>query len=106
MRHLPTTKVVCFSRTIKGAGSFNDELTSSNRFSRGWAFTYSLMFPFSIHPDTIANLFLVIVTPSSGNTFGCRSALQVMTSLQNFYKRYVRLVNTCKEKADSASDPR
>jgi len=55
------------------------------------------MFPFSIHRDTIANLFSVIVTPSSGSTFGCRRALQVMTSLQNFYKRCVWLANACKE---------
>jgi len=95
----------CLSRTIKGARSFNDELTSANWFSRGWAFTNSLMFPFSIHPDTIANWFSVIVTPSSGNTFGWRRALQVMTSLQNFYKRDVRLANTCKKKARSPGDP-
>ena len=58
------------SRTIKGTRSYNGKLTSSNRFSRGWAFTYSLIFPFSIHSDTIANLPSAIITPSSGNTFG------------------------------------
>jgi len=85
-RDIPQLPKLCLSRATKGSRSFNCELTRSNRFSSGWAFTNLLMFPFSIHPDTIANLFSVIVTPSSGNTFGCRRALQVMASLQNFYK--------------------
>jgi hypothetical protein len=41
------------------------------------------MFPLSIHSDTIANWFSLIVTPNSGNTFWWRRAFQVMTSLQN-----------------------
>ena len=43
----------------------------------------SLMFPFSIHSDTITNCSPFIITPCSGSTFGWLRAFQVITSLQN-----------------------
>ena len=81
------------STISKGVRSLNGEHTSSNRFAPRCAVTYSLMFPCSIHPDTIANLFSAITTPIKGNRFGCRRALHVMTSLQNFYRGYIQSAN-------------
>ena len=42
-----------------------------------------MMFPFDIHSDTIANSVSVILTPRSGNTFGCRRAFHDTNSLEN-----------------------
>lgn len=40
-----------------------------------------------------------MITPRSGNTFGWRRDFQVMTSLQNLYKRCNQFVNTvCKDR--------
>ena len=58
-------------------------LTSSRRSTSGLFFKNWLMFPLFIHSDTITNRWLVIVTPSRGNTFGWRRVLHIMTSLQN-----------------------
>ena len=63
--------------------SLNRERTSSNRFASGCAATNWVMFPFGIHSDTIENSVSVIITPRSGNTFGCRRAFHVTNSLQN-----------------------
>ena len=46
------------------------------------------MFPLIIHSPTIANWFLLIVTPNSGNTFWWRRAFHVIASLQNIYVRH------------------
>ena len=46
------------------------KLTSSSRFASKCSFTNSLMSPFDIHFETIANSVADIATPSSGNTFG------------------------------------
>ena len=43
----------------------------------------SLMFPLTIHSETIAKSFFPIVTPNSGSTFGWRRVFHVTTSLQN-----------------------
>ena len=74
--------------TNKDVRSFRGELTSSNLFACRCTITNWLIFSFSIHSDTIANWFSVIITPSRGNTFGCRRAFQVMTSLQNLCEGY------------------
>jgi len=70
------------------------EVTSSNRFASRCALTNSLMFPFVIHADTIANLESPIVTPNSGSTFGWRRAFHVTTSLQNVYTGQHQLGDT------------
>ena len=57
--------------------------TSSNRFTSLCASTNSLIFPLTIHSETIAKTFSPIVTPSSGSTFGWWRDLHVTTSLQN-----------------------
>jgi len=44
--------------------------TSPNRFTSACTFTNSLIFPFSIHSDTMTNRFSDTVTPNSGSTFG------------------------------------
>ena len=59
--------------------------TSSNRFASLCALMNSLIFPFSIHSETIANWSLLIVIPRNGSTFGWRRASHVTTSLQNLY---------------------
>ena len=41
------------------------------------------MFPLGIHSDTIANSVSVMITPMSGNKFGCRRAFHDTNSLQN-----------------------
>ena len=48
----------------------NGNPTSSKRFTSLWALINSLILPFDIHSDTIANCISFIVTPSSGNKFG------------------------------------
>ena len=60
-------------------------LTSPNRFASGCTFTKSLMFPFAIQSDTIANWVSDVVIAMSGRTFGCRSVFHVTTSLQKLY---------------------
>ena len=57
--------------------------TSSNRFASLCALTNSLMFPFTIHSDTIAKWRPPITTPKSGSTLGWRRVVHVTTSLQN-----------------------
>ena len=75
-------------------GTLNGKLTSSNRFAPGWSFTKSLMFPFTIQSDTIANWFSDIVTPINGRMFGCRRAFHVTTSLQNLCAMYYQCTIT------------
>ena len=67
--------------------------TRSNRFASLCDLRNSLMFPFTIHSDTITNWESPIVTPISGNTFGWRRAFHVTTSLQNFYTGQHELAN-------------
>ena len=59
------------------------KLTSSNRFASLCAPMNSLMFPLTIHSETIAKSLFPIVTPNSGSTFGWQRLFHVMTSLQN-----------------------
>jgi len=59
------------------------KLTSLNRFASLCAPMNSLMFPLTIHSETIANSLFPIVTPNSGSTFGWQRLFHVMTSLQN-----------------------
>ena len=56
------------------------------------------MLPFVIHSDTMANRSPVMTTPISSNTFGCRRDFQVMTSLQNLYKKYGQFTDTHRER--------
>ena len=65
-------------------GTSDEEPTSLNRSASECILTNSLMFPFAIHSDTNSNRVSVIVTPISGNTFGCRRYFHVTASLQNF----------------------
>lgn len=44
--------------------------TRSSRFTSGRLLTYSTMFPFLIHSDTITNLPPAMVTPINCDTFG------------------------------------
>jgi len=93
----PHSNVFELSEGIIGCscGQRKEDLTSSNRFAPLCALTNSLMFPFAIHSDTIANWELPIVTPNSGSTFGWRRAFHVTTSLQNLYiNRHRQLINT------------
>jgi len=71
------------SVTCEECRSLNRERTSSNRFASRCAATNWFMFPFGIHSDTIENSVSVIITPRSGNTFGCRRAFHDTNSLQN-----------------------
>ena len=48
----------------------------------------SLIFPFAIQCDTIANRFSDIITPTSGRMFGCRRDFHITASLQNFCAKY------------------
>jgi len=57
--------------------------TSSNRFASLCAPMNSLIFPLTIHSETIAKSLFPIVTPNSGSTFGWKRLFHVMTSLQN-----------------------
>ena len=68
-----------------GCDQWKQDLTSSNLFTPLCALTNSLIFPFAIHSDTIANRGLPIVAPNSGSIFGWRRAFHVTTSLQNIY---------------------
>ena len=43
----------------------------------------SVMFPLTIHSETIAKTFFPIVTPNSGSKFGWQRLFHVTTSLQN-----------------------
>ena len=72
-------------------------LTSFNRFTCGCVLTKSLMFPFTIQSDIIANRVLDIVTPISGRTFGCWRVFHVMTSLQNLCTVYCQCTGRRKE---------
>ena len=73
-----------YERDVKSEIS-NENHTSGNRSATGFSFTNSLMFPFAIQSETIANCASVIITPTSGRIFGWSSVLHVTTSLQNFY---------------------
>ena len=81
----------CSSRTIinNKRRTANKKRTSLNRSALGSAFTNPLIFPFTIHSETITNRFSVIVTPNRGSTFGWRRAFHVTTSPQNLYKWHV-----------------
>ena len=57
--------------------------TSLNRLTSLLARVNSLIFPFTIHSDTITNWVLPIITPCSGKTFGWLRAFHLITSLQN-----------------------
>ena len=59
--------------------------TSSMRFTSLFFSTNSLMFPCSIHSETIASRRSPTVTPSNGRTFGCRRCLQATPSRQKLY---------------------
>ena len=72
-----------YSATHEDSETWSEELTSPSRSSSGFPFTNSLMFPFSIHSDTIARWNSFIITPNSGRTFGCRRAFHATASLQN-----------------------
>jgi len=66
----------------------SEEPTSPSRSTSGFALTKSLMFPFAIQSDIIANRVSDIVAPTSGRAFGafgCRRNFHVTTSLQNLY---------------------
>ena len=63
----------------------NKNPTSASRFASQCALINSLMFPLTIHSDTIVNWLLFIVTPKRDNTFRWRRAFHVTTSLQNLY---------------------
>ena len=63
--------------------------TSSARFTCLFFPTNSLMFPFSIHSETIANRRSLTVTPSSGKIFGCRRCFQATPSLQKPYNLFI-----------------
>ena len=60
----------------------------------GWDWMNSLIFPLSIHSDTITNCLLSIVTPRSGNTFGWLRAFHLIASLQNLCMDYGQLAGT------------
>lgn len=67
-----THKLVDFTIINDEAGQIsNTKLTSPGRSASGYAFTKSLMFPWSIQSDIIANRVSDIVTPINGRTFGC-----------------------------------
>jgi len=57
--------------------------TSLNRFASLCASMNSMIFPLTIHSETIAKSLSPIVTPNSGSTFGWRRLPHVTTSLQN-----------------------
>ena len=57
--------------------------TSSMWFTCRSLLTNSLIFPFSIHTETIANRCLLTVTPMSGKIFGCRRCFHATPSRQN-----------------------
>jgi len=57
--------------------------TSSMRFVCRSLSTNSLILPFSIHAETIANRCLLTVTPMSGKIFGCRRCFHATPSRQN-----------------------
>ena len=78
--------------------------TSLSRSASGCAFTKSLMFPFTIHSDTISNRASVIVTPISGNTFGCRRFFHATTSLQRICEGPGQRIGMWKERTNC--DPR
>jgi len=81
------------SMTSEDCRSFEQELTSLNRFISRFVFTKVLRSPFFINSDTIANRSSVTVTPSSGNTFGWSRTFHVTNSLQNLYGGFRRRVS-------------
>ena len=76
-------------------GHWWEELTSSNRSTFRLSSMNSLIFPLSIHSETIAKLRWPIITPNSGSTFGWRRDFQVTTSLQNLYHDKHQLTDKC-----------
>ena len=86
-------KAVHICQTLRDVGELNksveDTRRSSNvhtslmRFTLGFFRVKSLIFPFSIHCETIANRRSASVTPSSGRMFGCWRFFQATASLQN-----------------------
>jgi hypothetical protein len=67
----------------------NERHTSSVRFTSLSFPTNSIMFPCSIHSETIANRCSLTVTPSSGKTFGCRRCFQATPSRQKPYNTFI-----------------
>jgi len=59
------------------------KLTIPCRSTSVCVFTKSLMFPFPIQSEIIANRVSDIVAPVSDRTFGCRRYFHITTSLQN-----------------------
>ena len=56
--------------------------TGSMRFVSGFILVKPMTFPFSIHSETIANLWSLTATPRSGTMFGWRRCLHIIASLQ------------------------
>ena len=77
--------------------------TSPSRSELTSTFRNSLMFPFTIQSDTIANRFLVIITPNRGSTFGWWRVLHAITSLQNLYETWLVVDAHNKSKARPAT---
>ena len=67
---VPKLRESCKCRCRAKEALASEEHTWSSRLALAFAFRNMLMFPFSIHSDTITNRRPVIVTPTSGNTFG------------------------------------
>ena len=65
----------------------------------------SMMFPFSIHSDTITNWFSYIVTPSKANTFGWLMAFHLIASLQNLCVGCDQLINAHSQGGVQATYP-
>ena len=63
--------------------------TSSVRFTCLSFLTNSLMFPCSIHSETIANRRSLTVTPSKGRTLGCWRCFQATPSRQKLCNPFV-----------------
>ena len=63
--------------------NYGKKRTSSNRFASLRVSMNSMIFPLTIHSETIAKIFSPIVTPNSRSTFGWQRLFHVMTSLQN-----------------------
>ena len=72
----------------------NTTLTSPGRFTCLSLWMNSLMSPFTIHSEAIANWYSFIITPSSGKIFGCRRCFQVTASRQNLCNSFVQTSTT------------
>lgn len=76
--------------SVKDPYGSDNAHTSSARSTLGFFWMKSLMFPSSIHSETIANRRPVSITPNSGRMFGCRRFFQATTSRQNLYNSLVQ----------------